>query len=69
MRRAVNAVVVDVGVNRAMQFDTRHLRAAKLLFCQYVVDMIPVNLAERCAHAAADTGLFAVGDDVVAHDV
>ena len=67
--RFVNAIVVDISVDRTMQLNARHFSTAKLLLGKNVIDVIAVDFAESGTHTATDTGLFAVGDYVVAHDV
>ena len=65
----VDAVAFDEHVNGGVKFDPSHFRAAELSLRPDVVYVVSRDLAERSAEAAADSGLLAVGDGVVADDV
>ena len=69
MAVVVYAIVVDVGVDGSMQFYACHFGASELLFHQNIVYMVTVDFAEHRSHAAAYSGLLAIGNGVVAHYV
>ena len=66
---AVDVVAADERVDRAVELDAGHFRAAEKALHVDVVDVVAGDGAERTSHAAHDAGLFAMVDVVVADDV
>ena len=66
---AVDVVVADDDVDRAVELDAGHFRAAEELVDMDVVDLVAGDRAEGAADAADDAGLLAVVDVVVADEV
>ena len=66
---AINVVVADDDIDRAVELDAGHLRAAEKLVEMDVVNDVAGDGAEGAAETADDAGLAAVMDVVVAHEV
>ena len=56
----MNTIMVYVGINSTVQFNTCHLGSIKLLFAQDVVYVVVMDFTESSTHTATYSGLLTI---------